>query len=225
MNTILKLDRFKPGIDLRKQLTAARMNRILDALESLQLGSGKGYRVTRTPSGTVLGIDGLGTGVSARPGLPLQITRKAPAGWDPIANPLADNDFFISWGLVNGVEVSNIGSKFTVSATTYFFLKITIDEDDPDTVTAVEILTGATINAHSTPAPSAGELPAYVIYRLGLVNVAVIAEVPVYQVFNQGGGSLRVVDYVASASCNASGGMILNRKVDMRREPAYYELS
>lgn len=79
-----RLKRFKAGISLKAQLTESRLNKILETIESNQILPGKGYRISKTPSGTVLNVQSRSRS-SASENFPWKITglgsEEAEDGW------------------------------------------------------------------------------------------------------------------------------------------------
>lgn len=212
------ITRFQAGQPLQEQLTAARLNSLIDAIVGNAVQTGVGYVATRNSGGTTLSMRPSFGGGSPSPILPLQITRTPPAGWDAEQNPIAVNDFFIKWGLANLQQPTGLFQAFTVAATTWFFVKIYLDEESSDLVTSAEILTGSTSGAYvSDDFGPDGEPPDFVVFVLGVVEVVGSGESTTYAVSNSGGGSLWVNVYLTKVEC-IEGGTKYTRRADIRRD-------
>tara|TARA_R100000027_G_scaffold54802_4_gene43947 strand:+ start:35999 stop:36562 length:564 start_codon:yes stop_codon:yes gene_type:complete len=162
-----RLQRFISGKSLRAQLTASRLNTLIDTVERNQLQPGKGYRVTKTASGTVLEIPK--GNQTSKEKEPFQILRNSA------------NTIRILPGQLNSITPTIDGDPITddpaptieITETQEVVLKLTIDEDG--VATNVEIVTTDTDDY--TPTEEIGYLP------LGLVTIEdnVIASITQYR--------------------------------------------
>lgn len=147
-----KLKRFRAGESLADQLRARRLNLILDVIERNQLVPGRGYRIQKTNSGTVLTIEG--GGVSS----PQAIDHP----WKPYPAPwLGAGSAPGNWGLsvrlipgtVQGRLPGNWDDVFALAADAtggWVWVKVTVDQEG--VATAAEIEQGDTPPVAEQPA-------------------------------------------------------------------------
>lgn len=196
-----KLKRFRAGESLANQLRARRLNVILDVIERNQLVPGRGYRIQKTNSGTVLTIEG-GGGGSAQPPSALQITRTQQPG---NTDESTEDRFYITWGTINNLIPDNIHSGFDMPAngsSAWVYLRANLSEASPYYVQSATIQ----VESSQTSGPSFGEdgtWPDYILIALGRWQWS--APQGQHILFQGGNGSISLAIYAHSWSCSAAG--------------------
>lgn len=169
--------------------------KLVEWLRENRIEAGPGIRLRRTRTATILTSTPAAT-AQDKP-VPLHLITTRPAYMPVPASPLAGGAkrCWITWGTLNDQLSINWDSHFDVTDTTYFFAKATFKGTESLKVDTWEIVTGANYNTHETPDwPVGAARPAYAVYGLG--SLTFINDLP--YVFNSGGGSLAVGEYLTS---------------------------
>jgi len=173
---------------------------LLNYLRHLPISGGPGIRVQRTGGGiTISATRKAGKGGTSN-GSWLQITKTPPWNYDSATEgALTENDFFVSFGLYNGLIPTDIDTKITISGETHVYLGVVISSVNPAYTTSVEIATDtvAPVNA----APVAGEFPATVYVPIGKIE----DNDGSWVVTNYGNGGVAGSVYLSSFSAGSDG--------------------
>jgi hypothetical protein len=136
--------KFQSGRPLLSEISADRLNAILDEIRRNKPLPGKGLTTRVTGSGTVLDVTKIGQGGGAAASATIQ-------PWDLLAQPdpdsTAENPPYkikVQPGTLNGILPSNWDAEFTAQPTGVYYAKAKITTDG-------EAVTGVSIEIDTTP--------------------------------------------------------------------------
>ena len=105
------------------KVSEAEFNKLVDALQSITLGSGLGYKVLRTAAGTTIQPEGRSAGAFS---CPFSVALNAVAG-DPASLKVS-----VSPGTVNQYVATNVFDTFTISTSGTYYVKAGVETDGQD---------------------------------------------------------------------------------------------
>lgn len=175
------------------RLSSALFNRLVDALQSITLGSGLGYKVLRTAAGTTIQPEGKSGGTFA---CPFTVLLNAVSG-DPTSLTVS-----VSPGTVNQFVPTNLFDTFTIASTGTYYVKAGIETDGQD-------MTSFTIYC-DTSKPDSQTATASSLPTSFDVLLAIIKDGKVYRVITCGSISISGYQQFITATDSPAGPGELN---------------
>lgn len=189
-------------------ILAKDWNLLIEALEARTPRPSAGLELISTTGGFTYRARSRAPGSTIGSVVPLTIVSGRPPYIAAPPNPPAEGirRYYIEWGTVNDVVAGNWNAHFDITATTYFFAKITFAPGDSFNVANWEIVTGSSYDSQKTPDWPVGEpRPEYMVVLLGEVYVNADGG---HSIMNNGGGSLNVSEHITSISPGPAAGAV-----------------
>lgn len=161
-----RLERFIRGLPLEDQLSARRMNEILNAIESAYPIAGRGIATRSGPGGTAISwIGKAGKGGSAASPLPWDITLV-----DNATNPSTESDATLYPGTVSDILPSNMFSTATILKANTYWIVLNVTQASGK-ITALTISYDGTAPAENDVTANAPPLTFKILVGYVLANV------------------------------------------------------